>query len=167
MSENDAPTTPENNKAPVDSTWSSFSVWVKAILFLLVIAMAAINYAATEPVMPSIWNFLELPDLPSVRLSVRAATFAMCAAVMLSLTMIRTGDGPDDNPIDLLIRLMSLTFAFLSGWSWLESALGELSLYYFLTIGLLSLIAVVGALLRQGTALVCRFARNLPRRIQR
>ena len=101
-------------------------------------------------------------------LGVKAATFAMCAAVMLSFTMIHAGDGPNDKAVDLLVRLGSLAFAFLSGWVWLTSALGEFSLpYYLLTIVSLALLAVVGAMFWPATVLIYRFAGNLLRRIRR
>lgn len=81
--------------------------------------------------------------------------------------MIHTGDGPDEKAVDLVVRLGSLAFAFLSGWFWLESALGEFSLpYYVLTIVSLALVAVVGAMFWPTTVLIHRFARNLLRRIR-
>ena len=60
----------------------------------------------------------------------------MCAAVMLSLTMIPTGDRPLEKFVDLLVKLGSLGFTILSGWFWLESALKDFSLMdYALLIG--------------------------------
>lgn len=165
MPHNDDSRTRGSDKDPVEPTESSLLNWVKLILTLLVASVAMIATAVTSAgTRPPFIDASQFDD----PLGVRAATFAICAAAMLSFTMIEAGDSPGAKAVDLLIRIGSLIFAFLSGWSWLESALGEFSLpYYVLTIGSLALLVVVGILFGPAAILIYQFRRDLLSRIRR
>ena len=101
---------PEDNKDPVEQTGPL--LWVKLLLAFLVAVVAAISQTGISGIGPLLIDPSQFDD----PLGVKAATFALCAAAMLSFTMIPTGDRPDEKAVDHLVRLSSLAFAFLSGW---------------------------------------------------
>ena len=164
MAASNASMDPEDNKAPINSAGSSYLLWFKLFLSLLVAAVGTVVGSLSRETVALIADSSTIADFPGVK----AATFALCATTMLSLTMLPTGDRPGERDLDLVVRLSSLAFAFLSGWFWLESALGDFSLrYYLLTIGTLVLVVLAAVIFWPATYLAFSSLRNLLRRIRR
>ncbi len=161
MPDSDAPPTPQD---PVESTGSSPLIWIKLALALIVAVAAIVTGILTPESMASLADSSEIADFHGVK----AATFAMCAIAMLSLTMIPAGSRPGERGLDLVVRLGSLAFAFLSGWFWLESALGDVSLrYYLFAFGILVLVTSAGIMFWPLTVIVYQSTRTLLRHIRR
>ena len=164
MADSNASPNPEDNKDPVDSTGSTLLVWLKLFLGLLVAAVGTVAGSLSRETVAVVADASTIADFPGVK----AATFALCATTMLSLTMLPTGDRPGERDLDLVVKLASLAFAFLSGWFWLESALGDFSLrYYLLTIGILVLVVFSAVIFWPATYLAFTSVRNVLKRIRR
>lgn len=89
----------EDDKDPVESTGSNHLIWIKLLLILVVASVAAMIEVVA---LGSISGFID-PSHFDDPMGVRTASFAMCVAVMLSLTMIDAGDGQDAKSLDLLV----------------------------------------------------------------
>ena len=165
MDDSNTPPNTRDNEGPGDSEGSYRSDFVvKATLAALVGAVAYATAILPIRGIDFIPDSTEIVDLPNVK----AATLVMCVAVMLSLTMIPAGNRPLEKFVDLVVRLGSLAFTFMSGWYWLESALKDLSLIdYSLMIGPLALISLVGAAFWVTSFFGGDLARYVVRRIRR
>ena len=165
MTDSNTPPNTRDNEGPSESAGPfRLDSFVKATLAALVAAVAYSTVILPIRGISYLPDSTEIVDLPSVK----AATLVMCAAVMLSLTMIPAGDRPFEKFLDLVVRLGSLGFAFLSGWFWLESALKDFGLIdYALLIGPLALISLVGASFWATSFLGGDLARYVVRRIRK
>ena len=96
-------------------------VGLKIALGTAVAVIAASNGVADLATLAIFIDVSGIDDLSGPK----AATFAMCAAMTLSITLIRTRDKHSDRTVNQVLQVVSACLAFASGLYWLESELGD------------------------------------------
>ena len=109
--------------------------WAKRVMGVLVTVVAVFNFIMGCGYLDGLISITD-KELAGAT----AATFAMCAAAMLFLTMY-TKDQQAEDRANRVFRIGSVVMAFLSGWFWLVSTLDSTALYIYL--GLLIGLAVI------------------------
>ena len=100
--------------------WTSILNWAKFALLILIIAWVGLVWQAT----PSAYVEPQQEDV-----GVKAAAFAIAAAVSLFIPFFRTTWLPNPAPdpssqiVDNLARLVGAIAALLAGWYWLDSSI--------------------------------------------